>query len=98
MVPHLWIIECHRNMFGIVENLMGEIQNSPKQWKTELMAGNQLLGEKRGVFQGDNLSPLLFILALILLTLSLVLRKVKAGYSLENGLPTYYYSSSSFHG
>ena len=76
---------------------MGEIQNSPKQWKTELMAGNQLLGEKRGVFQGDNLSPLLFILALILLTLSLVLRKVKAGYSLGNGLPTNY-NSSSFHG
>ena len=41
---------------------------------------------KRGIFQGDSLSPLLFILALILLTL--VLRKVKAGYNLGNGLPT----------
>ena len=41
---------------------------------------------KRGILQGDSLSPLLFVLALMPLTL--VLRKVKAGYNLENGLPT----------
>ena len=67
MVPHLWIIECHRNMFGIAENLMGVTQNSLKQWKTELTTGNQVLGEEciqRGIFQGDNLSPLLIVLAL----------------------------------
>ena len=58
-----------------------------KQWNTELTAGNQVLGEvrvKRRIFQGDNLSPLLLVLALIPLTL--VLRKVKAGYNLGNGL------------
>ena len=38
------------------------------------------------LFQGDSLSPLLFVLALIPLTL--LLRKVKAGYNLANGLPT----------
>ena len=67
MVPHLWIIECHRNMFGIAENLMGVTQNSLKQWKTELTTGSQVLGEeciKRGIFQGDSLSPLLIVLAL----------------------------------
>ena len=53
------------------------------------MAGNQVLGEvciKRGIFRGDSLSPLLIVLALILLKLAL--RNVKAGYSLGNGLPT----------
>ena len=34
----------------------------------------------REIFQGDSLSPLLFVIALIPLTL--VLRKVKAGYDL----------------
>ena len=90
------IIECHRNMFGIAENLTRVAQNSLKQWTTELTAGNQVFqGEvciKRGIFQGDSLSPLLFILTLILLTL--VLRKVKAG-SVEW---TTYNNSSSFHG
>ena len=41
---------------------------------------------KRGILQGDSLSPLLFVLALMPLTL--VLTKVKAGYNIENGLPT----------
>ena len=53
------------------------------------MAGNQVLGEvciKRGIFRWDSLSPLLFVLALILLTL--VLRNVNAGYSVGNGLST----------
>ena len=46
-----------------------------------LCSGNFELVEveiKRGIFQGDSLSPLVFVLALILL--SLILRKAKAAY------------------
>ena len=46
-----------------------------------LCSGNLELGEvqiKRGIFQGDSLSPLVFALAMI--PLSLILRKVKAAY------------------
>ena len=46
-----------------------------------LCVGNSELVEadiKRGIFQGDSLSPLVFVLALI--PLSLILRKVKAAY------------------
>ena len=46
-----------------------------------LCSGNSELGEvevKRGIFQGDWLSPLVFVLALI--PLSLILRKAKTAY------------------
>ena len=46
-----------------------------------LCSGNSGLGEveiMQGIFQGDFLSPLVFVLALI--PLSLILRKTKAGY------------------
>ena len=57
-------------------------------WETELTSGNERLGTvkiKRGIFQGDSLSPLLFVLALM--PLSMILRKVKAGYEFRKGSP-----------
>ena len=52
-----------------------------EKWKVMLCSGNSELGVveiKRGIFQGDSLSPLVFVLALI--PLSLILRKAKAAY------------------
>ena len=52
-----------------------------EKWKVMLCSGNSELGEveiKRDIFQGDSLSRLVFVLALI--PLSLILRKVKAAY------------------
>ena len=49
--------------------------------KGNTCSGNSELGEveiKQGIFQGDSLSPLAFVLAMI--PLSLILRKAKAAY------------------
>ena len=55
--------------------------NSMEKWKVKLCSGNSDFGEveiKRGILHGDSLSPLVFVLALILL--SLILRKAKKAY------------------
>ena len=80
MVPHSWIVEC-LDLFGEGENIKSLLVNSMEKWKVMLCSANSELGEveiKRGIFQGDYLSPLVFVLALI--PLSLVLRKAKAAY------------------
>ena len=83
-VPHSWICEC-LEMFGIAENVRQFLANSMKNWKLTLTANGTNLGEvkvTRGIFQGDSLSPLLFVICMI--PLSLVLRKTKAFYEWGN--------------
>ena len=82
MVPHSWI-DKSMELFGVAGNVRGLISGSMKQWNTELTAGDQPLGNvniRRGIFQGDSLSPLLFVIALI--PLSLLLKKTKIFYEL----------------
>ena len=53
-----------------------------EKWKVILCLGNSEIGEveiKGGIFQGYSLSPLVFVLALI--SLSLILEKTKAAYA-----------------
>ena len=81
MLPHSWIVECLVNL-GINGKVQNLLQESMKRWKVELTCGKQELGEvniKRGIFQGDALSLLLSVIALIPLTS--VLRNIKARYS-----------------
>ena len=80
MVPHSWIIEC-LDLFRVADIIKSLLVSSMEKWKVMLYSGNSELGEvkiKQETFQGDSLSSLLFVLALI--PLSLILRKTKAVY------------------
>ena len=55
-------------MFKISDQVIALLGKSMESWRAELTSGNNRLGEvniRRGIFQGDTLSTLLFILALI---------------------------------
>ena len=79
-VPPSWVKEC-LDLFGVAANNKTLLVNSTEKWKVMLCTWNSELGKvdiKRGIFQGGSLSPLVFVLALI--SLSLILRKAKAAY------------------
>ncbi len=68
-----------------------------EEWKLSLTSNGEKLGDvdiKRGIFQGDSLSPLLFVLSMI--SLSLLLRKVNVCY--EWGKKEYKLKPPPFHG
>ena len=80
MVPHSWILE-YLKALGIDEDIRKLGENSMKTWSVELTCGSESLGDvriKRGIFQADSVSPLLFVACLIPLTY--MLRRCAAGY------------------
>ena len=84
MVPHSWIVEC-LGMVGVSEQMKLFLSESMKAWRVDLTCNNQSLGRvdiKRGIFQGDSLSSLLFVLCLIPLTL--ILHKSESAYQFSS--------------
>ena len=71
-------------LFGIADNVRNVLKKSLEEWKLSLTSNGEDLGEvdvKRGIFQGESILPLLFVLSM--LSLSLILRKVNASYEWE---------------
>ena len=82
IVPQSWIIKCLK-MYKILHEVINFIGKTMKTWRVELTAGGRILAEtniQRSIFQGDALSPLLFIIAMM--PLNYIHRKCTAGYKL----------------
>lgn len=70
MVPHAWILKMLK-LTKVAGNISSMLERTMAMWKTELTFNGDRLASvdiNRGIFQGDSLSPLLFVLAMIPLT------------------------------
>ena len=68
-------------LFEIADNVRNLFEKSMERWKLSLTSNAEDIeevDEKRGIFQGDSLSPLLLVLSIV--PLSLILRKENATY------------------
>ena len=85
-VPHSWIIRC-LELYKVDDTLREFLKSQMSHWKTDITL-NHSEGEiqipgvkiKRGIFQGDSLSPLLFCLTID--PLSKLLKKQNIGYNI----------------
>ena len=78
MLPQSWILHCLK-MYKISHEVIKFIEQTMNTWRVELTAGGRSITEtkiQRVIFQGDALSPLLFIIAMMLL--NHILRKCTA--------------------
>ena len=83
MVLQSWMINCLK-MYKISNEVIHFIEKTMKIGRVELTAGRKSLAEpkiQRGMFRGNTLSPLLFIIAMM--PLNHILRKCTAGYKLH---------------
>ena len=80
MVPQSWIQHCLK-LYKISYEVINFIEKTMETWRVELTAGGRSIAETKiqsRIFQGDALSPLLFIIAMM--PLNYILRKCVAGY------------------
>ena len=84
VTPHSWILES-LGLVQVSKNIVEFIRKSMKNWNASLTSCGEYLANvdiRRDIFQGDSLSPLLFVICMIPLTQ--ILRKVNSRYTLKD--------------
>ena len=73
MMPHSWLKETIK-IGGMAGKIFWLLDQSMRNWKRLLTSNGDTLGEvsiQLGIFQGDSFSALLFIIILMLLSMTL---------------------------
>ena len=81
MVSHSWILNT-LELIGAAMNIIELLKRSIRSWRTILFSGKNVLGKinmTQSTFQGDSLSTLLFVVAVIPVTI--ILRTLKQEHS-----------------
>ena len=83
MLLQSWILHSLK-MYKISHEVINFIEQAMNTWRVELTAGGRSIAEtkiQRGIFQGDALSPLLFII--VMTPLNHIIRKCTVRYKLS---------------
>ena len=83
MFQQRWILHCIKT-YKISYEVINFIEQTIKTWRVDLRAGGRSIAEtkiQRGIFQGDALSSLLFII--VMMPLNHTLKKFAVGYKLS---------------
>ena len=83
MLPKSWILHCLK-MYKISHEFIKFIEQTMNTWRVVMTAEGRSIAEtkvQRGIFQGDALSPLLLIMAMM--PLNHILKKCTTGYKLS---------------
>ena len=84
MIFHSWILE-RLELVQVSDNIFEFVKRSMTNWQTKLSScgGSSVkVNSKRGIFEGDSLSPLLIVICMVLLTH--LLCKAKARYKINH--------------
>ena len=82
-VPHSWVLDVLK-LYKVADNICAFLKASMLMWKT--LNGNHLgyVNIRRGIFQGDSLSPLLFVMCLF--PLSMILWDLNKGFIVDGAV------------
>lgn len=84
-VPHDWLLRV-LDIYKVCPRIINTLGHLMRQWRTDLKLPSRHIGTvriKRGIFQGDSLSPLWFCLAMN--PMSTLLNHTTAGYKIDQG-------------